>query len=106
MEKMSVLSHSMHVRLFHRDICQLIYFPPDVIDVIMPQYSKKSLDSEERFFYEQKKCLIVFSLLDFIRMLINLQNSLCESPDQAKGPTPNFKKLPSIFEQFAGGVSF
>ena len=39
-------------------------------------------------------------------MLINLQNSLCESPDQAKEPTPNFKKPPSIFEHFAGGGVF
>ena len=105
-KRFNFLPQCIHTTSFHRDICQLIYFPPDVIDVIMPQYSKKSLDSEERFFYEQKKCLIVLSLLDFIRMLINLQNSLCESPDQAKGPTPNFKKPPSIFEHCAGGCLF
>ena len=105
-KNVSFLPQCIHTTSFHRDICQLIYFPPDVIDVIMPQYSKKSLDSEERFFTSKKKCLIAFSLLDFIRMLINLQNSLCESPDQAKGPTPNFKKPPSIFEHFAEGGVF
>ena len=64
----------------------LIYFPSDVTDVIIAQYSKKDSGKVEEFFLRAKKCLIVLKLHQNAN---KSSNTIVNPPDQERSPHPS-----------------
>ena len=63
----------------------LIYFPSDVTDVIIAQYSKK-IAARWKSFLRAKKCLIVLKLHQNAN---KSSNTIVNPPDQERSPHPS-----------------